>query len=177
MRALALPLALLSLGACSMFGGKSKSSSSGPVTSARAAIRSASGGNVGSATLAQTTAGVLITADLSGLPAGTHAFHLHTTGRCDPDFAAAGGHFNPASRQHGFRNPSGPHAGDLPNISVPESGALRVELLASDVTLSGRNALLDEDGTAIVIHALADDYATDPAGGAGARIACGVVQR
>ena len=176
MRVLALPLALLSLGACSMFGGKSKSSPA-PATSARAMLRNATGGSVGAATLTQTTAGVLITADLSGLPAGTHALHLHAIGKCEPDFAAAGGHFNPAGKQHGFRNPNGQHAGDLPNISVPESGSLRVELLATDVTLAGRNALLDDDGTAIVIHALADDYATDPAGGAGARIACGVVER
>src|SRR3954471_12513522 len=82
--------------ACSMFGKKGSSGSVGPVTSARATLRTASGGAAGVVTLQETPAGLLLTADLSGLPAGTHAMHFHTVGRCDPDFTAAGGHFNPA---------------------------------------------------------------------------------
>ncbi|NUQ21335.1 MAG: superoxide dismutase family protein, partial [Gemmatimonadaceae bacterium] len=105
--------------------------------------------------------------------------HLHAVGQCNaPDFASAGGHFNPSSKMHGFRNPAGHHAGDLTNVSIPESGALRVELLAPGVRLGpGDGTLLDADGAAVVIHALADDYQTDPAGASGTRIACGVVQR
>jgi len=148
-------------------------------TSAAFTLQTADGREVGRGSLQQTPAGVLLTADLSGMPAGTHAIHLHTVGQCTaPDFASAGGHFNPSSKQHGIRNPMGHHAGDLTNISIPESGALRVELLAPDVRLGpGAGTLLDADGAAVVIHALADDYQTDPAGAAGSRIACGVIRR
>jgi Cu-Zn family superoxide dismutase len=72
-------------------------------------------------------------------------------------------------------NPEGPHAGDMPNLHVPESGKLSIEVLNPLVTLRGDRALLDEDGSALVIHAGADDYVTDPAGNAGDRIACGVI--
>jgi Cu-Zn family superoxide dismutase len=142
-------------------------------------IRLGDGREVGSASFQATAAGVLVTADLSGLPAGTHAMHFHTIGVCTaPDFASASGHFNPTTRLHGLRNTGGPHAGDLPNIHVPESGALRVEVVASMVSLGpGQGTLGDADGSSIVIHALADDYQTDPAGGSGARIACGVIER
>lgn len=150
-----------------------------PVSAASFTLRTADGREVGHGSLQQTSAGVLLTADLSGMPAGTHGIHLHAVGQCSaPDFASAGGHFNPSSKMHGFRNPAGHHAGDLTNVSIPESGALRVELLAAGVRLgSGDGTLLDADGAAVVIHALADDYQTDPAGASGTRIACGVVQR
>lgn len=174
LRTLAL-IALLPAAACSRNRGGDDAPA--PATSARALLRNATGGNVGEATLQQTSGGLLLTADLSGLPPGTHAIHIHAVGQCQPDFSAAGGHFNPASRQHGFRNAQGPHAGDLPNIHVPATGVLRVELLASGASLSGDGRILDDDGASIVIHELADDYVTDPAGASGARIACGVVQR
>ena len=168
--------AVLMVVACSR-GARQPARDTAPASTARVQFRNASGASVGEATLQQTPAGVLLTADLSGLPAGTHGMHLHAIGRCEPDFAAAGPHFNPGNRAHGARNPAGKHAGDLTNIHVPETGALRVELLMSDVALSGGpNALLDTDGAALVIHALADDYSTDPAGGSGARISCGVVR-
>lgn len=148
-------------------------------TTASFTLQTADGREVGRGSLQQTPAGVLLTADLNGMPAGTHGIHLHTVGLCNaPDFASAGGHFNPSAKVHGIRNPAGHHAGDLTNISVPESGALRVELLAPDVRLGpGDGTLLDSDGAAIVIHALADDYQTDPSGASGSRIACGVVRR
>ena len=100
---------------------------------------------------------------------------MHETGLCTPNFEAAGAHFNPGNRQHGFRNGQGPHAGDMPNIHVSPSGALTVELLLAGVTLSGERALLDGDGAALVVHANADDYATEPSGNSGERIACGVI--
>lgn len=171
------PLALL-LVAC-----HHKSSSSpvpqSPVGSASITLRTSEGREVGHGSLQQTNAGVLLTADLSGLPAGTHGIHFHAVGTCTaPDFASAGGHFNPSAKSHGFRNPAGHHAGDLTNVNIPESGALRVELLAPDVRLGpGEGTLLDADGAAVVVHALADDYQTDPSGASGTRIACGVVQR
>lgn len=150
-----------------------------PVSSAHGTLHLADGREVGGVTLTQTTAGVLMTADLSGMPAGTHGIHFHAVGQCAaPDFASAGGHFNPAMKMHGLRSANGPHAGDLPNIHVPESGMLRVELIAPNVRLgAGPGTLFDADGAAIVIHALADDYQTDPAGGSGSRIACAVLER
>lgn len=171
--------ALAVVTACSRSRSRTAPAPAQPTTSARAVLRLGDGREVGAATLQATPAGVLVTADLSGLPAGTHAMHFHTVGTCTgPDFASAGGHFNPATRSHGFRNAAGPHAGDLPNIHVPESGALRVEVVSTAASLGpGQGTLGDADGSAIVIHALADDYQTDPAGASGARIACGVIER
>lgn len=149
------------------------------VSTAHGTLRLSDGREVGNVTLTQTTAGVLVTADLSGIPAGTHGIHFHAVGQCNaPDFASAGGHFNPGMKMHGLRSANGPHAGDLPNIHVPEGGSLRVELLASNVRLgAGAGTLFDADGAAIVIHALADDYQTDPSGASGSRIACAVLER
>ena len=150
----------------------------GPVT-ARADMKTAKGDSLGTVQLTDTPAGVLLHASLSGLPSGTHAFHIHEVGQCEaPDFKTAGGHFNPASTGHGFANPQGAHAGDLPNVYVPESGKLEFDALARGVTLSaGPNSLFDANGSSLVIHQSADDYRTDPAGNAGARIACGVVSK
>ena len=146
---------------------------------ASATINDAMGKTVGTATLRETNSGVLIKADLTGAPPGTHAIHVHTTGTCDaPMFMTAGGHFAPGMTKHGLLASGGPHAGDLPNIYVPADGKLSVELLEPNVTLAaGPRSLLDADGSAIVLHATADDYMTDPAGNAGARIACGVVTK
>ena len=139
-------------------------------------LKDASGKEVGKAVLTETRSGVLIRLDLTGIPPGDNAFHLHAVGKCEPpDFKSAGGHFNPDETKHGLMNAEGPHAGDMPNLHVPESGKLVVEVLDDLVTLDVAHALLDADGSALVIHAGADDYQTDPAGNAGDRIACGVV--
>jgi superoxide dismutase, Cu-Zn family len=169
--------ALLTSVGCGLFGRGGGGSSPLPsATTARAEMRSATGQRLGDVTITQTSNGtLLLVGDLNGLPPGTHGFHFHTVGKCDPTFEAAGGHFNPTNRQHGFRNPNGSHGGDLPNINVPEGGTLRVEMVAHDVSLSGNNRLLDADGSTIMIHALADDYSTDPSGASGGRIACGVI--
>lgn len=143
---------------------------------AHATFRDAAGKEVGVAGLEETPNGVLISLDLTSLPPGTHAFHIHAVGQCEPPFASAGGHFNPMEKQHGIKNPSGMHAGDFPNIVVPPGGKLETRVLATQVTLGpGPTSLFDEDGSALVIHAGPDDYSTDPAGNAGARIACAVV--
>jgi superoxide dismutase, Cu-Zn family len=143
---------------------------------ASAVLKDAQGAEVGKATLTTTPSGVLIRLDLTALPAGEHAFHIHAVGKCEPPkFESAGPHFNPDTTKHGLMNPEGPHAGDMPNLHVPEGGKLQVEVLNPTVTLSAESALLDEDGSAIVVHAGADDYQTDPAGNAGDRIACGVI--
>lgn len=151
----------------------------GDTAVAAAELRNTKGQAVGNVTLRQTREGVALTAELSGAPQGVHAFHIHETGQCEPPaFKSAGGHFNPAKRQHGTKNPRGAHAGDLPNIDVAPDGRATAEMTAANVTLSGgANALLDADGAAVVLHAKADDYRTDPTGNAGDRVACGVITR
>jgi Cu-Zn family superoxide dismutase len=105
-----------------------------------------------------------------------HGTHLHATGRCDPPgFTTAGGHLNPAARQHGLRNPAGPHLGDLPNLTVAANGTGRMEATIAATLTPGQAPLFDADGTALVVHAGPDDMVTDPAGNSGARIACTVI--
>ncbi|MEQ8662346.1 MAG: superoxide dismutase family protein, partial [Gammaproteobacteria bacterium] len=118
--------------------------------------------------------GIILQADLSGLAPGKHAFHLHETARCEaPDFTSAGGHFAPRDRSHGYLSGSGHHAGDLPNQIVDADGELLVSLYAAELRLrTGASALLDEDGSALVIHQGRDDYASQPSGAAGPRVAC-----
>lgn len=130
---------------------------------------------VGQATLGETPNGVLVSAELKGLEEGAHAFHIHETGACSPDFEAAGGHYNPDGADHGLNSETGPHAGDFPNIHVPSYGALKFEALNTVLELDERP--FDDDGAAIVIHAGADDYMSEPAGDAGKRIACGVLEQ
>ena len=136
------------------------------------------GKTIGNVALSQLERGVRLFAQATDLPPGQHAFHIHETGECDaPDFESAGGHFNPTDEQHGWDNPQGYHAGDFPNIHVQDDGRLAVEYFTDAVTLreGEETSLFDDDGAAIVIHAGADDYRTDPAGAAGERIACGVI--
>jgi Cu-Zn family superoxide dismutase len=141
-------------------------------------MKNTGGDKVGEAKLTQTPHGVLIQLELSKIPAGIRAFHIHEVGECEPPFESAGAHFNPSDKKHGFLDQKGRHAGDLPNIHVPEGGELVVEVLAPQVTLqNGKNSLFDADGSALVIHEKADDYQSDPAGDAGSRIACGVISK
>lgn len=143
---------------------------------AKATLHDAKGQAVGDVTLEQTPHGVVIRGTLSNLPAGTHAIHIHEAGKCEgPEFKTAGGHFNPGKKAHGMMNPKGKHEGDLPNLTVGQDGKVQFEFFANQ-GLSVKS-LQDADGAAVVVHAKADDYKTDPAGDAGGRIACGVVSK
>jgi Cu-Zn family superoxide dismutase len=147
--------------------------------SAHADILNAQGQNVGSAKFTATSGGVKIAVMVNQLPPGEHGIHIHTVGKCDgPDFKSAGGHLNPDGKMHGMKNPAGPHAGDLPNLVVGADGKGKAKIVAKGVTLgAGANSLFHDGGTALVIHAKADDYMTDPSGNSGDRIACGVIEK
>ena len=150
-----------------------------PPPSAKAVMVNAQGQKVGEATLTETPQGVKISLKVENLPPGVHAFHIHEKGACAaPGFQSDGGHFNPFGKHHGLQNPQGPHAGDLPNLTVGADGKGTLETVAAPVTLKpGKNSLFQEGGTSLVIHADADDNLSDPAGNAGARIACGPITR
>jgi superoxide dismutase, Cu-Zn family len=147
--------------------------------SAEAELLDANGDSVATATLAPASQGVKITLDVQNLAPGMHAFHIHSVGSCEPpDFKSAGGHFNPDGKKHGLKNPEGPHAGDMENFEVGADGTAHVELVNTSVTLGeGKNSLFQPGGTALVIHEKADDLVSDPAGNAGARVACGVIEK
>lgn len=138
------------------------------------------GAPIGTVRAWQTVGGVTFRVEASGLPPGTHGIHVHAVGRCDPpDFASAGPHWNPLAKKHGMNNPAGPHSGDLPNVEVNANGVLGATVVlpgASLVAPPGTpGALIDADGTALVLHAKADDYVTDPSGNSGPRVACAVI--
>ena len=145
---------------------------------ATATFVNAEGKDVGTAKLTQTPNGVLIAFEVRGLTPGEHAFHIHEKGTCDPatKFASAGGHFA-LGKKHGFKTEGGPHPGDMPNQIAGPDGFLRAEVIDPSVTLGGGAAtLFGPDGTALVVHAKADDYQSQPAGNAGDRVACAVIK-
>lgn len=144
---------------------------------ASASFIDAEGNPSGTASLTASTGGVLFVVEVSGLPAGQWvAFHIHEHGTCDPASAhdSAGDHFNPTQTEHGLLTETGPHAGDMPNIWVDESGTARAEVFNPYVTLvEGENSV---QGRSLMIHANADDHISQPSGDAGDRLACATIE-
>ncbi len=144
---------------------------------ATAALSSPDGEPMGEVNFIQGPRGVLIQARLTGVPEGWHGFHIHETGSCEPDFSAAGGHYNPTGIGHGVLHEDGHHPGDTVNIYAHADGTANADQYTLDVTLgegpAAAASLFDADGSAIIVHESPDTYAADPA--AGPRIACGVI--
>ncbi len=142
-------------------------------------LKNAQGQDAGTATLTPAVTGVRVRLTVKNLPAGEHGVHIHQVAKCDaPDFKSAGPHFNPDNKQHGLENPSGPHAGDMPNFKVKPDGTSNQAIIAPNVNMNGAidpHSIFANGGTALVIHAKMDDQKTDPSGNSGDRIACGVI--
>jgi len=150
-----------------------------PPPSAGVNLKDSAGRIVGSAVFLEQDDGVRILLDVKGLPPGIKGVHIHAAARCEPPtFDSAGPHFNPAKAEHGSANPKGPHAGDLPNITVDETGQGHLEVTNSRANLrEGPASLFEGNGTSLVVHEGPDDMRTDPAGNSGTRLACGPVIR
>lgn len=165
----------IALAGC-MTNDESMAPAGGGAATASAVLRDSAGRSMGTATASQSGDSIRITIDGMNMPPGPHGAHIHMVGRCDPPgFTSAGDHWNPTGQRHGKDNPQGMHMGDLPNLLIGADGRGSLEYTIPGARVSGGPMpLLDGDGAAIVIHAAADDYRTDPSGNSGARIACGV---
>ena len=179
------PAFLTTVAACALLAGcastapapKQQAPAAGTAREAVANLASASGSLVsGKLVLKPMAGGVHISGEVGGLrPGDARGFHIHEKGGCSAaDASSAGGHFNPTAQAHGRAGQGAHHAGDTDNIVADARGVARVNAHVAGVTLGG-GAANDIAGRAIIVHAAADDYATQPTGNAGARVACGVI--
>jgi len=168
----AVMAAMVTAGPAAAAGGKAR---------AVAKMKALDGTAIGTATFVATSHGVLVTFDLKGLTPGAHAIHIHTSGSCDAasGFNTAGPHYSPdAKHTHGYLSAHGPHAGDLPNQFAASDGTLHASVMSNAFSIGdGKKSIFDRDGAALIVHAKADDYMSQPAGNAGDRVACGVIVR
>ena len=173
---------LVVVGAAIIGGCKHAPSPLDRIAVAYSTFESAAGEPRGTAIIWQSPSNVVhVELHLSGLPPGEHGIHFHAVGKCEGGttaFSTAGAHFNPIGRQHGLKNPAGPHNGDAENIDVEADGSYSKGFTTDRVSLTdGSTSLFDADGSAIVVHAAPDDQVSQPAGNAGARIACGTLRK
>lgn len=168
---------LMLVGGCATASEQGVADEAVEAPTAHATLVGPDGSQQGTATLTEAADGLHVLVKAQGLTPGLHAVHIHMTGICTaPDFASAGGHWNPTGKQHGKDNPNGMHMGDMPNMLAGADGSGELEYVVADARIStGAIPLLDADGAAIVIHANADDNISDPAGNAGGRVMCGTV--
>ena len=177
MRGLAAMMALapMMLAGCTANGTSTETPPAAAGRIATATLMTAAGKQVGKVTVREVDGGLSVSVDVLDLPPGMHGAHLHTVGKCEaPDFASAGGHWNPTNMKHGSMNPQGPHEGDMPNLMIGADGR---GTLTTRLAGGSFDALMDADGAAMVIHAAGDDLKTDPSGNSGARVACGVLAK
>lgn len=143
---------------------------------ARAVLNPTKGNRAqGLVTFTKVDDGVLIIADIDYLEPGNHGFHIHEFGDCSaPDGSSAGGHFNPKNKNHGSPDTVERHAGDLGNVFADRKGHAHYERIDKEITLEGSDTII---GRSVVVHANADDFVSQPAGNAGGRISCGVIEK
>ena len=166
MRILLIPVVAAALTACETV--------SEPAGGPPMPLINTNGQQIGTVRAWQTPGGISFHVRATGLTHGVHGIHVHPIGRCDPpDFASAGTHWNPTNKQHGIKNPNGPHAGDMPNVEVAANGVLDQTVVLPNATMA---QLLDADGSSIMIHANADDYVSQPSGKSGPKVACAVIR-
>lgn len=169
----------LLLSGCSLFQKEAVPVNAPEALTAKALLYDTNEELIGEVTFKEMEKGLELSMIANSLSPGVHGIHIHEVGKCEaPSFESAKAHFNPTHKQHGIENPLGPHAGDLPNITVDQEGEVQLNFITPDFTLKKgeENSIFDEDGSSVIIHEKADDYKTDPSGNSGARIACGVIK-